>query len=421
MSRASLREVRVGLVVIAGLAALVGLLVTAAGGPAFLASRRTVDVLFKDGQGIRVGSPVRVAGVDAGRVEAIGLVEKDGILQARVRLAIPADLAKRLRQDAKITIQSSLTGQGCVNIVSSGRSRVPLVAGQTLTGVETTMFDPILEQVGLGPVERSHLSHTIAQVRETVDAAGPRLRQTFAALQQATAGLRDMAEAIRPKAEAAATRLEELSQKIDAAKVEDTLNRVNTLTAHAEAMLGENRPLFHDTLTGVRDLTVTARDIAVKDRPKIDALLDGLNGTRARLDHVLTQAGTLTSQGTDMLVQNRANLDRTFANVRDASDYGSKLVQKLYGNPFYLSPFYKPTPEDIHAQSVYDAANTFLMGAKEFSDSVKTLQAMQAKAKTPEEQKAYQQLFNRAWSLTSQLNQTSRQLAEGMKMPPARR
>ena len=44
-------------------------------------------------------------------------------------------------------------------------------------GVETSFFDPIIEQVGLGPVERNHLSHTIAEVRQTVDSIGPRLRQ----------------------------------------------------------------------------------------------------------------------------------------------------------------------------------------------------------------------------------------------------
>ena len=32
--------------------------------------------------------------------------------------------------------------------------------------------------------------------------------------------------------------------------------------------------------------------------------------------------------------------------MRDATDWGDKLVQKIYANPFVLSPFYKPTPED---------------------------------------------------------------------------
>ena len=41
-----------------------------------------------------------------------------------------------------------------VNILSTGRSAVALVPGQSIPGVETSFFDPIIEQVGLGPVER---------------------------------------------------------------------------------------------------------------------------------------------------------------------------------------------------------------------------------------------------------------------------
>ena len=61
-SRTSRREVLVGLVIVVGLGGLLGLLVLAGGGPGFLTARRTIDVIFRDGQGIRDGSPVRIAG-----------------------------------------------------------------------------------------------------------------------------------------------------------------------------------------------------------------------------------------------------------------------------------------------------------------------------------------------------------------------
>ena len=76
-----------------------------------------------------------------------------------------------------------------VNIVSTGTSAVGLVPGQSIPGVETSFFDPIIEQVGLGPVERNHLSHTIAEVRQTVDSVGPRLRQMLGSLQETTTNL----------------------------------------------------------------------------------------------------------------------------------------------------------------------------------------------------------------------------------------
>ena len=94
-----------------------------------------------------------------------------------MRISLPAGLVKKLRQDVKVSIVPALTGMSHVNVVSTGRSSVALVPGQSIPGVETSFFDPIIEQVGLGPVERNHLSHTIAEVRQTVDSVGPRLRQ----------------------------------------------------------------------------------------------------------------------------------------------------------------------------------------------------------------------------------------------------
>jgi phospholipid/cholesterol/gamma-HCH transport system substrate-binding protein len=419
MKGTSMREVRVGALVLAAIAALFAFVGMAGGGPGFLASRRGIDVIFRDGQGLRVGSPVRVAGIDAGRVTGLELVPVDGTLRARVRLSVPNDLAARLKADLKITIQASLTGQSLINIVDSGRSEQPLVPGQVVAGVETTFFDPVLEQVGLGPVERSHLSHTIAEVRQTVDAAGPRLRTILAELQQTSSELRQTAETARPAVAMTVGRIGELTEKIDTAQFDATLKRITNLVGHTEAILNENRPVIQATLAQVNGLTGDLRGVVQRDVPKVVATVDGFNQTRGKVDQVLAQANVVVTQGAEMLTVNHANIDRTVANVRDATDYGNKLVQKLYGNPFYLSPFYKPTKEDIAAQDVYDAANSFMLGAKELKDTITAIQALRtAKSMdqmTESEQKAYQALINRAWQLETQMQQTSQTLAAGLR------
>ena len=279
--RASGREVLVGGVIVAALAGLIGLFSLAGGGPGFLTTQRKVDVIFRDGQGLRVGSPVRIAGIDAGRVVDIDLTEVEGTLRARVKIALPSTLASKLRQDVKVTVQASLAGQSRVNIVSSGRSTVALVPGQVVQGVESTFFDPILEQVGLGPVERSHLSHTIAEVRQTVDAVGPRVRQILGSLQETASGIRESAEMIRPAVEATAGQIEDLTRRVNAStpKIEATLTHLNTLSHEADALLSESRPNLQATLASVRDLTATFQDVVARDRPKVERLLEGLEGS----------------------------------------------------------------------------------------------------------------------------------------------
>ncbi len=421
MSRSSGREIAAGAVVLLAVAALGALLSLAAGGPGFLASKRTIDVIFRDGQGIRVGSPVRVAGIETGRVTSIELAEVEEALRARVRLAIPTSLAAKLRQDVKVAVQSGLTGQSCINIVSSGKSSVALVPGQLVLGVESSFFDPVLEQVGLGPVERSHLSHTIAEVRQTVDAVGPKLRGTLASLQEAASGLNETVEAAKPKLLATAEHVEVVTGKLEAAKIEDTIATLQNAIAQADALLKDTRPKLGATLASVAELSGTVNEVVKAEKPKVDVLLDGLNGTRGRADRALANVEAMTGDGAAILAKNRGNIERVMLNAKDASDFGVKLVQKLLANPFYLSPFYKPTAADLRAQDIYDSANVYMTGAKELMDAVKSLEAMQKRTTmNNDDRRAYKLLFERAWELTGSLKQTQVKLSEGLNTPTRR-
>ena len=410
-----LRELRVGLILLVALAGLVGLLVLASVGPGFLGPRRTLEVIFKDGQGIRAGCPVRVAGIDAGRVLGVELYESEEGLRVKIRVSMPVDVADRLKQDVRIAIVPGLTGQSTVNVIGSGKSKVALVPGQVIQGVETSMFDPILEQIGMGPGERKNLQQTIAEIRETITTVAPRLRTTLTSLADTSNDVRSLLANIRPRIEATAEEIEGLVKGIDDTKITTILERVANLTTQVDALVTRTEPALTGTLKSVQSLATEIQDLAHDNRPQIDSLVARLNESSAKLDTVLANSQVVSDQAASMLTQNRADVERTLANVRDASGTGLKLVQKLYGNPFYLSPFYKPRPEDIVAQEMYDSANSFLLGSKEFHDALKTLQSMQGKAMTKREQEAYNRLFTRAWDMTGQLNTMQRQLADQIR------
>jgi phospholipid/cholesterol/gamma-HCH transport system substrate-binding protein len=127
----------------------------------------------------------------------------------------------------------------------------------------------------------------------------------------------------------------------------------------------------------------------------------------------------MANQGAQMMTRNKADMERTISNVRDATDWADKLVQKIYANPFVLSPFYKPTPEDARVSTVYDTAQVFTRGAQELNDLVKTLDTMQSRATTPAQLQEVSQLRQSIFALTQKLDQTSQLLAEGLKRPAA--
>ena len=417
--RASGHEVLVGLVVVIAIGGVLSLLVLAGGGPGFLSAKRTIDVYFRDGQGLRAGSPVRIAGIDAGRVVDVDLIEYEGTLRARARVALPTHLALKLKQDVTITIQPALTGQSRLNIVSSGRSSVALVPGQVVQGLESTFFDPILEQVGLGPVERNHISHSIAEMRKTVDATSPRVREIVNSFQTTATGVREAADSIRPTLEATASQAEQLTRRLNAAAptIEATLTRIESVSAQTDSLLTENRANLRATLASIRDLTATLQDISLKNRGRFEQLLINVDGTRARADRALYNVDLLVGQGVQMVSTNRTDIERTVTNVRDATDWADKLVQKLYANPFFLSPFYKPTPEDTRVQVSYDTAQVFTKGAQELNDAIKRLDTMQTRAASPAEQQQLDQLRRGVYAATEKLAETSQLLAESLRKP----
>ena len=422
-ARSKVREIWVGLIVIVAVAGLIGLVGLASDGPGFLAPQRTIDVVFRDGQGIRVGSPVRVAGLDTGNVIDLDLVEVEGTLRARVRISLPANLVKKLRQDVKVTIQPALTGMSHVNIVSTGRSSVPLVPGQEpITGVETSFFDPIIEQVGLGPVERNDIRHMIAEARQTVDSVAPRLRQFLASIQEVSTNFREMSDGIRPAVESTVGQVEDLTRRItlNAPKIESTMVRLESVMEQVQAIIADNRENVRQSVSSTRDLTASLSDVVIKDRVKVERLLDGMDTMRARSERVLYQADQISGQVASILARSRAEIERSVTNVRDATDWADKLVQKIYTNPFVLSPFYKPSHEDLRVQAVYDAALVFTHGAQELRDTVKTMETMMARPSNPQQQQEIQQLQQSVRLLANQLNESSQRLAETLKPPPGR-
>jgi phospholipid/cholesterol/gamma-HCH transport system substrate-binding protein len=194
---------------------------------------------------------------------------------------------------------------------------------------------------------------------------------------------------------------------------------VDDLAGQTQAYLSDNRENVRQSVASVRDLTASINDIVVKDRGKVEKLLDGLELSRARADRVLYQTDQIAGQVGTMLARSGSEIERSVTNVRDATDWANKLTHKLYTNPFVLGPFYKPSHEDMRVQSVFDTATEFNKGAAELKDAVKTLEAMAARPATQVQQQEILSLQQTVRMLTGQLSETSSRLAEAMKRPAA--
>jgi phospholipid/cholesterol/gamma-HCH transport system substrate-binding protein len=141
-------HVRVGLFVLLALGVLIVTVFVLGQQSSMFTSKTRLYTSFKDINGLIVGAPVRLAGIDVGRVTAISFSDDLSRADARVELAIEDDYMERVRQDSRAFIDSKgLLGDKIVNI-SVGSPRSPqLKEGQYVQPGEGVSFEGLAKQV----------------------------------------------------------------------------------------------------------------------------------------------------------------------------------------------------------------------------------------------------------------------------------
>ena len=120
-------------------------------------------------------------------------------------------------------------------------------------------------------------------------------------------------------------------------------------------------------MASIRDLTGLAQR---HRRPRIasrsNACSTAWKCTRARAERVLYQADQIAGQVADILVRSRAEIERSVTNIRDATDWANRLVQKIYANPIVAQPVLQADrTKTCGCRRVYDTALVFTKGAQE--------------------------------------------------------
>lgn len=94
-----------------------------------------ISAVFGNAGGLRAGAPVRLAGVDAGRVLHVGFVRRDGRDSVHVGLAVHAEYGPLVRQGAAVSIDSlGVLGDKYVEIGLAGPAAASVSPGTVLTG-----------------------------------------------------------------------------------------------------------------------------------------------------------------------------------------------------------------------------------------------------------------------------------------------
>ena len=363
-----------------------GVVVALQGLDSFTESRRQYLVRFDvadDVGGLRPGSEVRVGGLKVGSVGSIRFETDpgDGVPPSVfATFSLPERIP--LGDGAEVAVQSTITGVSWVNVDNLGDLTKPLASDFPIDGDPNTLTQLLSDFTELTP----QLTGTVTDVR-TVTL--PKVNDTIDSFESLASGTeRQIAETVAPikqAAEDASTLTGQLSA--DLPPVIDDAKRMAAAGADVaeglSGVLGKDEAGPRDlgeTIANVKDATATVKDRLPGTMDKVDSTLDGAQLAIDKVGPQLDQVGEVLADlketsgaARSIVADNRSRIDRTIANVRQASESFKLATAEIRRSPWRL--LYRPDKSESEQLDLYDAARRFAEGANELSAAAADLRA----------------------------------------------
>jgi phospholipid/cholesterol/gamma-HCH transport system substrate-binding protein len=126
-------QVKIGVVVVLALIILILMILRLEEGMGLVARKMTFHALVDHTQGLKIGGPVRMNGVDIGNIHDITIAGDSA--RVDIKFAVKADVARHIREDAAINIKAlGLLGDKFLEIIPGSPGRPPLSPGSVITG-----------------------------------------------------------------------------------------------------------------------------------------------------------------------------------------------------------------------------------------------------------------------------------------------
>ena len=202
--------------------------------------------VFDNAAGLDISAPVRMVGVNIGRVKGIDITER----KARVILYI--DKGRHIDRDAVVTIRSQgILGDKYVGI-SPGASGEYYKPGETITHTRSgTDIDSLMDSLQTAGTDLSAILSSLRKVLGTEE------------------GERSMADILQNTRDLSAN----LSSLVadNRTRVDSIIANLDKLTSRLDGIAGENRSDIREAIVNIRQVTESLRD----DLPSLTGKLEG--------------------------------------------------------------------------------------------------------------------------------------------------
>lgn len=304
---------------------------------------RTASFKLTDNiSGLRMGDDVRIGGHRVGAVKDIRLVTENNAQLVLVRFTVPE--SADLRKDARVAIESSVTGVSNLNIDSLGAGAV-LTENDRLPGTPSALVAILEAAKELAP----NLNGAVTDVRQKT--------------------------------------IPKVNETIDKVKghIDPTATKVQGLADRGSEALVNIRDVFGDTKTDIRTTiaNLAAATTSVKEKiagilEKVDTAMTkistSLDSAQAALEDVKASAANvreLTAAARNTLVTNRGKIDAMIASLKTTGDNLKFATAEIRRSPWRL--LYKPGSGEVANLNLYDTARQFAEGANDLNDAATSL------------------------------------------------
>lgn len=186
MAKKTLKEVKVGLFVLSGIVLACIFIFSIGSEQQLFKDQYRLNTNFKDVGGLRVGAPIRLAGVDVGMVSEINFLDDLEKKTVGVVFKVNSEVQERIREDSEANIKTmGVLGDKYISINIGSPEKKILNDGDFITSVEAVNLYDYLDQAGtivnniesitdslnafLSPIKKEKTGEKVADIVKTIE------------------------------------------------------------------------------------------------------------------------------------------------------------------------------------------------------------------------------------------------------------
>lgn len=298
--------------------------------------RKELTVVFDYTSGLELGANVRYAGLEVGRVKAIGLSQLPED-QGRDLIAVQTEIDPHIhiKEDSRATIKTEgLMGAFYIDIQPG--KKAPLAPGTPLRGQRSFEFEKV------GDIAKE----VVQQIDDFNTMTQDLISDTQLTLEDVRKSLSHVNSVIvdnRSTTRATFNNLKNISEKLDKLvdETDDDLVQVvkntRSITERGDEFLEKNKDDINNIIKETNTLTIRLNSFMDKNGTAVQKLIDTLDKESQSLaknvNYAAVNFGSTMEQSNAMLVENRRNLLQMLQNLKTVSANLKMFTEDVKRNP----------------------------------------------------------------------------------------